>query len=122
ANEAAEDDCETTGQAASSCNGKYYAVTGNSSQINASCPACLSPAARSSLFDTVEGLIDSNNNRIYCTGTTSWGGDDSGLLPPDKTTAKCENTVGKAAAKAIACIIKCHKARQYGQLADDPAE
>jgi len=122
ADDTAEDGCESTGAAASSCKGKYNAVTGNSSKINAVCPSCLDATARANLFDTLESVIDSNNNKIYCNGTTPWGGDDMGVLPPDKGTTKCENTVGKAAAKAVACIIKCHKGRASGKFADDTAE
>ena len=118
----AEENCETNLPAAADCKGKYNAVTGNSSKINALCPPCLDSATRAGLFDTVETLIDSNNNKIYCAGTTAWGGDDTGFIPPDKDTAKCEDGVGKAAAKAIACIAKCHKARAAGKLVDDTAE
>ena len=122
ADDTAEDNCENNLPAAADCKGKYDAVTGNSSNINASCPPCLDSTTRANLFDTVEGLIDSNNDKIYCTGSTAWGGDDTGVLPADKATAKCETAVGKAAAKAIACIIKCHKGRQSGKFADDTAE
>src|SRR5262245_30481903 len=86
----AEDNCENNLPAAADCQGKYDAVTGNSSKINALCPSCLSPAARASLFGLVETLIDTNNNKIYCAGSTPWGGDDTGFLPPDKGTEKCE--------------------------------
>ena len=122
ADDTAEDNCENNLPAAADCKGKYDAVTGNSSNINASCPPCLDSTTRANLFDTVEGLIDGNNDKIYCAGTTPWGGDDTGVLPPDKDSTKCETGVGKAAAKAIACIVKCHKARQSGKLADDTAE
>jgi hypothetical protein len=122
ADETAEDNCENNLPAAADCQGKYDAVTGNSSKINALCPACLSPAARGGLFTLVENLIDSNNNKIYCAGTTPWGGDDTGFLPPDKDTEKCEDGVGKAAAKAIACITKCHKGRASGKFANDTEE
>src|SRR5438094_866 len=53
---------------------------------------------------------------------TPFGGDDGGFVTSNKGFAKCENAVGKAAAKAIACIIKCHKGRQSGKFADDTAE
>jgi len=122
ADDTAEDNCEILLPASADCQSKYDTVTGNASKINADCPSCLDSTARANLFDTVEGLIDSNNNKIYCAGTTPWGGDDTGVLPPDKATEKCEDGVGKAAAKAIACIIKCHKGRQSGKFADDTAE
>ena len=95
ADDSAEDNCENNLPAAADCKGKYNAVTGNSSNINASCPPCLDSTTRANLFDTVESLIDGNNDKIYCAGTTPWGGDDTGVLPPDKATAKCETAVGK---------------------------
>ena len=122
ADDTAEDNCENNLPAAADCQGKYDAVTGNSSKINALCPTCLGPTSRGNLFGLVETLIDSNNNKIYCAGTTPWGGDDTGFLPPDKDTEKCEDGVGKAVAKSIACIIKCHKGRASGKYADDTAE
>jgi hypothetical protein len=97
-------------------------ATGNSSKINALCPPCLDSTTRANLFDTVENLIDSNNNKIYCTPGTPWGGDDTGFIPPDKAAEKCEDGVGKVAGKTIACIIKCHKKRADGKLTDDTAE
>jgi len=122
ADDTAEDNCENNLPASADCKGKYDTVTGNASNINASCPPCLDSTSRANLFGLVEGLIDGNNDKIYCTGTTPWGGDDTGNLPPDKATTKCETAVGKAAAKAVACIIKCHKGRQSGKFADDTAE
>jgi hypothetical protein len=122
ADETAEDNCENNLPASADCKGKYTTGVGNSSKINAVCPSCLNASTRVGLFDTVEGLIDSNNSKIYCQGSTAWGGDDTGNIPDNKDQAKCEDTVGKAAAKAIACIIKCHKARSSGKLADDAAE
>jgi hypothetical protein len=122
ATEVDEDNCENNLPAAADCQGKYDAVTSNSSKINALCPACLNSTNRANFFGAVEALIDANNNKIYCAGTTAWGGDDTGFIPPDKDAAKCEDGLGKATAKAIACIAKCHKARADGKLADDSAE
>jgi hypothetical protein len=122
ADDTAEDNCENNLPAAADCQGKYAAVTGNSSKINALCPACLSPGVRAGVFTLVESLIDNNNNKIYCAGTTPWGGDDTGFLPPDKASEKCEDGVGKAVAKTIACITKCHKSRASLKFANDTEE
>jgi hypothetical protein len=53
---------------------------------------------------------------------TPFGGDDTGFIPPDKTTAICENAVGKIVGKYVACVLKCHAARANQKLADDTAE
>ena len=54
---------------------------------------------------------------------TPWGGDDTGLIPPAKSsTAKCEAGAAKAVDKLSACIFKCHASRASGKLADDTAE
>src|SRR5438046_2013958 len=57
ADETAEDNCENNLPAAADCQGKYDAVTGNSSKINALCPSCLDSTTRGNLFGTVESLI-----------------------------------------------------------------
>jgi hypothetical protein len=41
-------------------------------------------------------------------GTPLGDGDDTGFVPPDKTTLKCEVGVSKAAAKYGAALIACH--------------
>jgi hypothetical protein len=117
-----EDNCESNLPAAKDCKGKYSVGVGNSSKINAICPSCLGATTRVNLFNAVEALIDGNNDKVYCQGTNDWGGDDTGKIPDTKDQAKCGDTVGKAVAKAIACITKCHKARADGKLADDTAE
>src|SRR5258708_4562882 len=49
------------------------------------CPACIN---LSSLATTVEGLVDSNNNQVWCDSTgTPFGGDDTGFKPDVTTTA-----------------------------------
>ena len=122
ADETAEDTCEKTGPARSSCKGKYDVATGNASKINALCPPCLDPTTRGDFFGAIEGALDALNSNVYCAGTTQWGGEDTGFIPPDKATTKCENTVGKAVAKAALCVTGCHVARASKKLADDTAE
>src|SRR6185295_13483013 len=74
----------------------------------------------------VVGLLDSNNNKVYCTATgTPFGGDDTGNIPSDAPKGpitKCENGVNKAVGKLVAAIVKCHANRATGKLADDSAE
>ena len=53
---------------------------------------------------------------------TPFGGDDGGFIPPSKADLVCESAVGKAAGKYVGCVIKCHKSRASGKLADDTAE
>src|SRR5262245_46635285 len=53
---------------------------------------------------------------------TPFGGDDSGFIPQNKLTLKCEESIAKAVGKASACVGKCTAARADGKLADDVAE
>ena len=52
---------------------------------------------------------------------TAFGGDDGGFLPPDKSSAACENAIAKALAKSLVCVATCHAARAGGKL-DEPGE
>jgi hypothetical protein len=77
------------------------------------------------LADDFEGLVDSNNKKVYCTVGTDFGSDDSGKLPPDAPTGpvtKCENVIAKNAGKLVDAIAKCHIARAVGKLANDTVE
>ena len=60
------------------------------------------------LRSTVEGLLEAGNGLIYACPGAAFGGDDSGNVPPDPTTRKCEDGVAKAISKYIARVIKCH--------------
>jgi len=56
---------------------------------------------------------------------TPFGGDDAGTIPSDAPkgpVTKCENVVGKAVAKFVTSVVKCHASRAGGKLADDTAE
>src|SRR5437762_13993827 len=79
ADDTAEDNCENNLPAAADCKGKYDAVTGNSSNINASCPPGLDSTTRANLFGTVESLLDGSNDKIYCAGTPPSGAADPGV-------------------------------------------
>jgi hypothetical protein len=71
------------------------------------CPACLQ-ATTATLGADIEAARDADNGSIYCAGTTPFGDDDTGFVPPDVTTFKCEASVGKNLAKLRLCIVKCH--------------
>jgi mRNA-degrading endonuclease toxin of MazEF toxin-antitoxin module len=74
----------------------------------------------------VEMLLDSNNDKVYCTATgTPFGGDDTGNVPSDApkgAITKCENGVNKAVGTLVGAISKCHALRASGKLTDDTME
>jgi hypothetical protein len=111
ADETAEDGCESAAAT------KFMTKTKTTG-----CGPCTSLAGTATL---VEGLIDQNNNVVYCAAGTPWGGDDTGNIPADApkgAVAKCENVVAKGVSKLIGSIAKCHASRVSGKLADDTAE
>jgi hypothetical protein len=56
-----------------------------------------------------EMFLGDNNGQIYCAGSTAFeGGDDTGFVPPDTATGKCEDRVAKALSKYMTKVIKCH--------------
>jgi len=89
------------------------------------CPACIN---LSSLATTVEGLVDSNNNQVWCDSTgTPFGGDDTGFKPDVTTTAgkaeaKCLCGVGKGVANIITAYGKCTASEALGKPPGDAAE
>ncbi len=82
-------------------------------------PPCLNTVALRNLW---ESLLDSFNSSIYCAGTTPFGGDDTGFIPPDPVTLKCEEKVGVNVAKLLKCQSKCHLNRAKGKFASDTDE
>src|SRR5262249_36709426 len=55
----------------------------------------------------VEGLVDGNNNKVYCSAGTPFGGDDTGNIPTDAPkgpVSKCDGKVGKAVGKLVGGI------------------
>ncbi|HZP40358.1 MAG TPA: hypothetical protein VFD84_02475 [Candidatus Binatia bacterium] len=110
ADDAAEDACEQA------------AIDKFTAQKTTGCPACI---ALPTLAAAVVGLVDANNNRVYCAPGTPFGGDDTGNIPADAPkgpVTKCEGTVGTKVAKLVSSVIKCHSSRATGKLADDAAE
>jgi hypothetical protein len=112
ADDVTEDGCEGI------CQQKYDLAN---SKLIAPAPAsaCLNTMAVRNLW---ESTLDSFNSQIYCAGTTPFGGDDTGFIPPDTLTFKCESKVGSHVAKLLACEGKCHEKRAKESLADDTAE
>jgi hypothetical protein len=51
------------------------------------------------------------------TTTTMTPPEDTGFLPPDKGTAKCESAIGKALGSLIGCVIRCHTKQAAALLA-----
>ena len=111
ATEAAEEACEGA------------ALTKFGTTKTATCDPCTSLAA---IGAATEGLIDTNNDKVYCSSVgAAFTGDDTGTIPTDAPKgpiAKCENGVAKGVAKLVGAIAKCHALRASGKLATDAAE
>jgi tyrosinase len=82
------------------------------------CPACLDATTIKNQGGTI---MDVNNGIVFCDGTTPFGGDDTGFIPP-QATKNCEDGAAKALAKLIVGITKCHRNRARGKLIDHTAE
>src|SRR5262249_10692469 len=89
----------------------------------AGCPPCIN---LSTIGAAVVALVDTNNNKVYCSSPGgAFGGDDTGFVPSDAPKGpitKCENGVGKAVRKLVSAIGNCHASRVTGKLADDASE
>jgi hypothetical protein len=101
-----EEACEEGAGLPLSCRAKYDAASAKIG-TKAICPACLDSAARSGLADLLTSTLETENGDLYCDGAVAFGGDDSGFVPPDKDTGKCEDTVTKSASKLAGCTSKC---------------
>lgn len=75
--------------------------------VQGTCPACLQ-ATNATLGADIEAARDADNGDAFCAGTTPFGDDDTGFVPPDATTFKCEAVAAKNVAKLRLCIAKCH--------------
>jgi hypothetical protein len=108
-----EEACETKAR------GKYD--TANAKLTT--CPPCLDSAV---LGDGVLSQLDGlANAALYCDNTsgTPLGGDDSGFVPANKSTLKCQNLTAKQLALMVGTITKCHNklvaAAAKGQTFDE---
>lgn len=80
------------------------------------CPACLDATAQAAVADQAMQFVEASNGAIWCAGTVPLGGDDTGFVPPDADTGKCESGVANALKKLAACLAKCD-AKQADALA-----
>src|SRR5579883_2437534 len=103
----AEDGCEAV------CEGKYDISIGKLSAVSGCPPGCMSPVSIRSIW---EGVLDGNNNQIYCDAGTPFGGEDTGFVPATAAVALCETKVGGLAAKLVGCYMKCHASRSTEKL------
>ncbi|HLK10320.1 MAG TPA: hypothetical protein VKW76_02970 [Candidatus Binatia bacterium] len=103
----AEDGCEAV------CEGKYDISVGKLSAVAGCPPACMSPVSIRSIW---EGLLDGNNNQIYCDAGTAFGGEDTGFIPSAPAFLLCETKLGGLAAKLVGCYMKCHASRSTEKL------
>ena len=71
----------------------------------------------STLAGNLTTSLDAASGSIYCAGTVSLGGDDSGFVPTDSNTAKCEDQAAKNLAKFGNCITTCHTKQADAALA-----
>ena len=111
-----EEACEEGTGKPVSCRAAYDNATA-SLVAKGICPACLNTPAQGTLADLVTTFLENNNGQIYCAGSSNFGGDDTGFVPPDKNTAKCEDTVAKNATKLLGCVMKCHTKQADSALA-----
>ena len=70
------------------------------------CPACLE-ANTTTLDEDIEAELDAENGDIYCAGSEPLGDDDTGFVPPDAFSFKCEVAVHKNLTKLRKCVRKC---------------
>jgi hypothetical protein len=124
ADDTAEEVCEAFNDEGTSCLQKFQAsaAKSQSKDTTGGC-SCIQASVVATIIESQ--LDETINSLVYCdtTSGTPFGGDDSGDLPvANSAVAKCEDTINKLVGKAIACVIKCHKSRATGKLADGTAE
>jgi len=85
--------------------GKYDTKTG--------ALTCTGPAAcvdRPGLRDLTTTLINLNGGVVFCDSSSGTAQDapNTGFVPADKETQKCEDAIAKSASKLLGAIVKCH--------------
>jgi hypothetical protein len=91
------------------------------------CAGCMD---LTTLADTIESVIDTRNDKIYCAASGTpvpfdSGGEDTGTIPKDTPKGpltKCEDRVAKGLGKYLAALMKCHSGRVTGKLANESDE
>jgi hypothetical protein len=71
------------------------------------CPPCIS---KNGIRDLTVSLVNLNGGVVFCDTTSGTAQDapDTGFVPNDKATAKCEDGAAKNAGKLTTAIGKCH--------------
>jgi YVTN family beta-propeller protein len=72
------------------------------------CPPCLLANANG-VRDATESAAEAMTSGVYCSGTTTLGGDDFGFVPSDDAAAFCASQQGKNAAKLGKKLGKCYR-------------
>jgi hypothetical protein len=103
---------------------KFLHATGG--VLSTGCPLCVVQHINfEPIATTLEAQLDAANGSVFCAGATPLGDDDTGFVPPDSTTYRCEGAVAKALSKLRYCLAKCHakyaKAAMSGALFDEEA-
>ena len=109
-----------------SCRAAYDKATAKLlGRTPAICPPCLDATAQSHLAGLVVDFLENNNGLIYCAGTTALGADDTGVVPPDANTEKCEKLVARHLRTLSGCMTKCQikqaNAARKGKVFDEEA-
>ena len=99
--------CESDPSTGKGAEQRYTAATAK--LVAKGCGGCAIANAPGLRVDA-ESFLEANNAQIYCAGSTPFpGGDDTGFVPPDASTARCEDAVAKALSKYMAGVVKCHR-------------
>src|SRR5581483_6458135 len=101
----ADDLCESDPSGGKGAKEKFDAAI---AKLAGTCSGQCAFVGASSLRATVEGLIETGNALIYACAGTAFGDDDTGNIPADPATGKCEDGVAKAISKYIGALITCH--------------
>ena len=84
------------------------------------CPPCLAASPQVGLAGHVLNQLETANGMTYCAGSTPFGGDDTGFVPPDLphgATARCEISVAMNLSRLSECVSKCHVRLGLGEFA-----
>lgn len=110
-----EEGCEQASEA------KFNHAVG--SVLGTGCPLCVVQNTNfTPLATNLEQQLDAANGSVFCAGTTPFGDDDTGVVPPDTLAYKCEASVAKALAGLRYCIAKCHAKYAKSVLAGAPVD
>src|SRR5262249_34089897 len=83
------------------CEGAARATYDAATRKRSGCSPCLDTAALATLADGIAATLDARNAALYCAGTQTIGGDDSGFVPPIKATLTCADRAAKNLARLM---------------------